>query len=118
MFPDEEMKKPNLMDATFTFSPPPVCFHVILLLFFPYPLQSTCLLFPAIFFYTQTLPFIMLLSGKQAPLIRQASSPSFFKFMLFHTSFILLFHSLHLVSSFLKYLSCLQLILLPLILSH
>lgn len=98
--------------------PPPVCFHFLLLLFFLRPLQSTCLLFPAIFSYTQTIPFITLLSGKQAPLICQASSPSFFKLMLFHTSFILLSHSLHLLSSFLKYLSCLELILLPLILRH
>lgn len=97
---------------------PPVCFHFMILLFFPCPLQSTCLLFPAIFSYTQTIPFTMLLSGKQAPLICQASSPCFFKLVLFHTSFIVLSHSLHLISSILKYLSCLELILLPLILSH
>lgn len=103
-----------MMDATFTFISP-TCFHFILLLFFPCPLQFPCLLFSAIFSCTQTIPLITLLSGKQAPLICQPSSPSFLKLMLFHTSFILLSHPLYLVSCFMKYLSCLELILLPLI---
>lgn len=86
------------------------CFssHVLCNLLVCYSLQF--------FSYTETISFITLLSGKQAPLIFQASSV-FFKLMLFHTSFILLSHSIHPVSSVLKYLSCLELILLPLILA-
>lgn len=97
---------------------PPVYFHFLLLLFFLYPLQSTCLLLPAIFCYTQTIPFIILFSGKQSPLMCQTSFPFIFKLVLFHTSFILASHCLHLISSFMKYPPCLELILLPLILSH
>lgn len=107
------------MDATFTFFLPICLFSFYYITFLPMSLAIYLSALPCnFFFYTQTISFTMLLSGKQAPLICQASSPCFFKLMLFHTSFIVLSHSLHLTSSFLKYLSCLELILLPLILSH
>lgn len=106
------------MDATFTFFLPICLFSFYYITFLPMPLAIYLSALLCNFFLYSDYPFTMLLSGKQALLICQASSPCFFKLMLFHTSFIVPSHPLHLISSFLKYLSCLELILLPLILSH